>query len=604
MLRTSHRVGIVFALLATLSVAPPAPAGSKIAHFRVAGPMNESPDELAALFEDGKPKSFLELLQLFHKAAQDAEVKAVLLTIEHPAAGPSQIMELCDAVKQLRAAGKEVYCHAEALDLGTYLLAASCSRLSMVPTGDLAILGLHGEVGFYKDLLAKIGVTADMLHIGSYKGAGEPYMQSQPSPEFREQMERLFDDLYDQIVGQIAELRGVTKDKAKGLIDDGPYTAEWALEAGLIDEIAYRKDWVREIESRHPGADIDSTYGRRKAPQFDFSNPFALFTEIGKLFEQARAPSKPAVAVVYVDGLILSGKSEQNPLIGSLAGSTTLRHALEQAAEDPMVKAVVLRVDSPGGSALASEIIWNATQRVAAKKPLIVSMGNVAGSGGYYVSCGGQTIFADPMTLTGSIGVVGGKFVMKGLWDKMGINTYMLTRGKNAAMFTTERPFTESERARVLALMEHVYAIFKDRVTRGRGKNLSDDLEKLAGGRVYTGREALNVGLVDRLGGLQAAIRHAADQAHVGEYEVIVLPKSKSLMDFILEAVTGESEEDKRITTQVGALLDLPGVRPTAEALRALDAPAFENLVRAVQRLLLLRAEPVLAVVPFDLTVR
>lgn len=604
MFRRSFLIGLSLAVVAGALAARPARAASKIVHFRLAGAMNESPSEFDLSFGEGRPKSFMELLDRYQDAASDPDVKAVVLTVESPDVGLSQIEELRDAVKQLRAAGKEVYCHAEALDLHTYLLAAGCSRLAMVPTGELMLLGIHGEIGFYKGLLDKLGMQADMLHIGAYKGAAEPFTRTEPSSEFREQTERLFTDLYDQIVTHLAESRSLTKEKVVALIDEGPYTAEWAKQAGLIDEIAYRRDFVKDIEARYPGAEIDSDYGRTKAPEIDFSNPWAIFVELRKLFEQVQAPAKPAVAVVYVDGLILPGKSEQNPLMGNLAGSTTVRHALEQAADDPMVKAVVLRVDSPGGSALASEIIWKATQRVAEKKPLVVSMGNVAGSGGYYVSCGGQTVFADPTTITGSIGVVGGKFVLRGLWDKLGISTYAVSRGKNAAMFSTERPFTDAERAKTMALMEHVYQTFKSRVSQGRGEHLADDLENLAGGRVYTGCEALKIGLVDRLGGLHEAIRYAAGQARVGEYEVRVLPKPKTLMDLIAEAITGESEEDKLGGSSVRLLLRTPALRPAAESLRLLDPAGFRNLVRAIQRIGLLQRERAVTVMPFDLTVR
>jgi protease-4 len=310
------------------------------------------------------------------------------------------------------------------------------------------------------------------------------------------------------------------------------------------------------------------------------------------------------VAVIYVDGLIHSGRNEANPFLGVTAGSKTIGRTLEEAARDPMVKAVVLRVDSPGGSALASEIIWKATQEVTSRKPLVVSMGNVAGSGGYYVSCGAPTIFADPTTLTGSIGVVGGKVVLRGLWDKLGISTYAVTRGKHAAMYSSEQPFSDSERAKAIALMEHVYKQFKDRVVTGRGERLKGEIDSLAGGRVYTGRQALAIGLVDRIGGLHDAIRHAAGEARIGEYEVEVLPRPKNIFEQLMESMSGEHDEDRLMAGPTRELLQGASMLGAVASLRLLDPQAAESLVNSVARLMLFRNERVLAVTPADVNIR
>lgn len=581
-------------------------AAPKIVHVRLAGAMNESPPagDFAMLLGEAKPNTFLELIRKLDKAAADEDVRAIAFTLDAPGVGLSQVMELRDAIRRLRTVGKEVYCHAESLGLGGYLIAANCSTIAMVPTGDLPLMGIAAEIGFYKGMLDKIGVTADMLHIGDYKGAAEPYTRTEPTPEYREQTERLIDDVYRQIVESIAESRGVTEERAAELIDNGPYTAEWALEAGLIDQIAYRKEFVEDVKARHAGAEVDNDYGDPAVPEIDFNNPFALFSELRKLFEGASAPASPMVAVIYVDGLIHSGRNEANPFLGVTAGSKTIGRTLEEAARDPMVKAVVLRVDSPGGSALASEIIWKATQEVSSRKPLVVSMGNVAGSGGYYVSCGAPTIFADATTMTGSIGVVGGKLVLHGLWDKLGISTYAVTRGKHAAMYSSEQPFSDSERAKAIALMEHVYKQFKDRVVTGRGGRLKGEIDSLAGGRVYTGRQALAIGLVDRIGGLHDAIRHAAGEARIGEYEVEVLPRPKNIFEQLMESMSGEHDEDRLMAGPTRELLQGASMLGAVASLRRLDPQAAESLVNAVARLMLFRQERVLAVTPADVIIR
>lgn len=607
MLRPDIRLPMLIAATLLVPLASPTLAVPKIVHIHLTGAMHESPpaDDLAALFGERKPDTFLELIRKFDKIAADPDVRAVALTLDAPEIGLSQVMELRNAINRVRTVGKEVYCHAESLGLGGYLLASSCSTVSMVPTGDIMLLGLNAEIGFYKGLLDKIGVTADILHMGAYKGAGEPFTRTEPTPQYQEQIERLIDDIYKQIVSAIAESRGVSEERAAELIDNGPYMAEWALEAGLIDQIQYRKDFVEDIKARHGGAEIDNDYGKPTVPQIDFNNPFALFSELKKLFEGVAAPAAPTIGVIYVDGLIHSGKSDSNRLLGGAsAGSKTLRKALGDAARDPMVKAIVLRVDSPGGSALASEVIWHATQEVIKRKPLIVSMGNVAGSGGYYVSCGGGMIFADPTTLTGSIGVIEGKIVLHDLWDKLGVNTFTVKRGKNAGMYSSESMFSDSERAKATALMEHVYGQFKDRVVAGRGEHLKGEIESLAGGRVYTGREALAIGLVDRMGGLHDAIRQAASEAHIGEYEVTVLPRPKNIFEQLMEAMEGTSDEDKLMSGTTRDLLNSASLLPAVSALRTLDPQAADNVLSGIARLLLFRNERVLTVMPGDVLIR
>lgn len=596
---------MVFAL--TLSAAS-AMAASKIVHFRLHGALRESPSsgDFAALLGETKPNTFLRLMRKMDRAVEDPDVKAVVITMESPAIGLAQVMELREAIARFKTVGKEVYCHVESFSPWTsYLVAAACSHVAMVPTGDLPLTGMNAEIGFYKGLMDKVGLQADIVHIGEFKGAGEPYSREAPSEAFQKQMNRLYDDIYEQIVSAIADSRGLTKAKVTSIIDNGPYSAKTALEAGLIDAVTYRKEFVDDIRKRHPGAEIDSNYGEEAAPEIDFNNPFALFTELNKLFQQTQGIEKANIAVIYVDGMIMGGKSNESPLGGASAGSSTIRRALEKAAEDPMVKAVVLRVDSPGGAVTASEIIWRATQRVANRKPLIVSMGNVAASGGYYVSCGANAIFADPATLTGSIGVVGGKVVSRDLWEKLGVNTFSLRRGTNADLYSGEQPFTEAQREKIRAYMGNAYEIFKSRVTAGRSDKLSGDLEGLAGGRVYTGREALSNGLVDRMGGLHDAIVYAAGEARIGEYEVQVLPKTKTFFDLLMESMTGESDEDKLMFAPAfRALLAGPETSPIVQALQTIDPEGYRALLAHVQRLALLQQEQVIVAMPFDVRIR
>jgi len=277
-----------------------------------------------------------------------------------------------------------------------------------------------------------------------------------------------------------------------------------------------------------------------------------------------------------------------------------VRRALDRVADDERVKAVVLRINSPGGSAVGSEEILHAARRVAAKKPLVVSMGDVAGSGGYYVACGAQTIFADATTLTGSIGVVAGKFVTTDLWNKLGIRWHAVQRGKRAAILSSSAVFSEDERKALRKWMNEIYETFKRRVVEARGKRLKKDIEQLAGGRVFTGRQAVELGLVDRLGGLDEAIAYAARTAGLKEYAVRVVPRPKGFFETLLKGLTDEQSEDEQLSVpRVSFGSDGPSVLRRAWPLLAgLDRRRVRAILAALQRMDWLQREHVALVMP------
>ena len=286
--------------------------------------------------------------------------------------------------------------------------------------------------------------------------------------------------------------------------------------------------------------------------------------------------------------------------MGGIAYSTPIAKALDEAAADEKIKAVVLRVDSPGGSAVASEIILNATKRVAAKKPLVVSMGNVAGSGGYYVACGTNTIFADTSTITGSIGVVAGKLATAKMWEKVGINWTPIRRGANAGMLDSGDVFTKEQREVLQGWMDEIYGVFKGHVMAIRGEKLAKPIDELAGGRVYTGKQALALGLVDQLGGLEDAIAFAAKQANVAEYDIRVLPQPKSFIEVLLSDLQDGDQDDKTLSLSLRQLV--PGNASLIDAvlpqLRALEPARLPSVLRGLQQLQLLQQEGVLTAMP------
>jgi len=516
-----------------------------------------------------------------------------------------QLEEIHQAMRAFSAADKEVFVHADALSTSTYAAATGASHISLVPTGDLWLVGFYGETPYLRGALDKIGCVPDFEQFEDFKTAAEPIMRTAPSEHSQKMMKWLLDGIYGDLVRLVADSRGMTPKKVQALIDAGPYSAEAALQAGLIDSVQHRQDFIAELKARYGSSTKFVTdYGKRDQLAVP-EDPFAMFSWLMQLLNPSpKIYSTPSVALVYVEGPIVTGAAEMSPF-GSSSGafSTTIRKALDKAAADDSVKAVVLRVDSPGGSALASEIILDASKRVAARKPLIVSMGNVAGSGGYYVACGAETIFAGPSTITASIGVIGGKLVTTGMWGKLGINWHAVERGEMAGMMSSAERFSDAERAKLRDYMETVYEIFKKHVTDARGDRLAKPIDEIAGGRVFTGAQALELGLVDKIGGLDDAIKFAAQQANLGEYDVRVIPEPFSIFDLF----TGGRKDDEfargSFAGKLG-LADLPPFQTALPAIARVDPLRAKAIVQALQRIELVHQEGVVTMMPMDLVLR
>jgi len=478
----------------------------------------------------------------------------------------------------------------------------------MPQAGELQLTGLYLEAAYLKGLLDKIGIQADILHVGAYKGAGEPFTRTGPSEEARQMMDWLIDDLFEQMVQTIAEGRGLTPADVRGLIDRGPFSAAEALDARLIDEIVAADRFVDSLKERYGEAvRLVRNYAVDKGPELDMSSPWAFFKLIGEMVKKRPERDKNNIAVVYVNGMIVTGQTEPGFWgDGDRVGSTDIRRTLARLAEDDSIQAVVIRVDSPGGSAMASDIIWEAVRELAEVKPVAVSMGNIAASGGYYLAVGAPMLFADPGTLTGSIGVVGGKVVTKGLWDWAGVSFYEVQRGAHADLMNSNRVFDEQQRAMMRRQLERVYAMFKDRVSRSRAERLKRSLEQIAEGRVFTGRQAHELGLVDRLGGLADAVAYVADQAGLKTYNVRYLPEQRGFLDRMIRQMTGQDEEEGGgVDLHAGGhlaeeLYDRAAVRQLLEVVRRVDPARARALARAWARVDLLSCEGLLAVMPWE----
>ena len=559
------------------------------AHIIIKGDYPEGP-QMPGLFGD-VTESLSKLTQRLEKASEDKSLSGVILHIKGTSVGWAKLNEIRQAIQKVRKKDKKVYAWIESGMTKDYLLATACDEIVMPESASLILLGLRAEVSFYKNLFDWLNVKPDVLRVGEYKSAAEPYTRTDMSPAFREEMEAILDNYYGQIVDTISKDRGLADNKVEAAIDAGPYMAADAKERGLIDHLAYEDQLPKLITGGDKNKDVKiiKKYAKKRLDT-DFSGIAGLIKLMDLLAgidSSQRIGSGPRVAVIYATGAIMSGSSSQGGLFGvNVLGSDTFIKAVEKAAKDDQVKAIVVRVDSPGGSALASDLMWRALEESG--KPLVVSMGDVAASGGYYISMGAERIFAEPGTLTGSIGVVGGKLAVEGLYNKIGITTSVISRGKNSGTFSPMTGFTESEKAAVTKLLHAVYKQFTEKAAEGR-KMKYDQLEKLARGRVYTGEMALKIGLVDELGTLEEAIEYARKLGKIPEgdkFEKLILPRPTSPF----EQLFGTADTQSRQSSQLSSMLKLL-------------SPELAQQLKKFDLINLLSREKTLTIMPFDLRV-
>ena len=527
------------------------------------------------------------------KAADDEEITGVILDIKTPTLGWAKLNEFRAAIDRVRAKKKKVYAYVDSGLAMDYLLAASCDEVIMPESAMLLLVGLRAEVSFYKNLLDWLDVEADMLRIGEYKAAAEPFTRTEMSPEFRAEMEAILDDYYRQMVEIIANQRKLSVEQVKQAIDAGPHSARSAHRLGLIDRVAYEDELPALFKQNDATVEVKITkdYAKKKVDtNFDgFTGMIKLMNLMMGIDPSARSGYGPKIAVIHATGVIMPGRSSTDMFGNEVLGAETLIKAVREAEKDAKVKAIVLRVDSPGGSALASDLMWRSLEQV--KKPFVVSMGNVAASGGYYISMGADRIFAEPGTLTGSIGVVGGKLALNGLFKKVGITTSVIARGKNSGVMSPTEKYTPGEREAMMALFHEIYDQFTRKAAQGRNMPV-EKLEPLARGRVYTGAMAQKIGLVDELGTLEDAVAYAKQLAKIRddtEIERLLLPKPLSPFEQLFGPVdaTTIAPADRAAARQVARLL---------------GSESAEQL-QGWQLMELLGKEPRLTIVPFLLTV-
>lgn len=480
------------------------------------------------------PKDFppitTEVASEIRRAAKDERITGLYLDIESLGVGWGGVQELYDAVAEFKASGKPCAAYADAYDNKAYTLASACGQIYVAPAGLIMANGFAISTEYYAGTLEKVGVHAQFEHVGDFKSAIEPYVRTGPSDPASEAMNYMLDGIYDVMVADIAKGRGVTVEEAKAWIDDPPITPDTALARKMVDGAKFR-DEVRE-----------GIAGKERTKLKNYTEPNVSFL-----------PGK-RIAVVYTQGAIVSGESGSPLFGGKMIGDKTFIEELDDLREDEDVVAVVLRVDSPGGSGLASDNMWRAIKRVQAEgKPVVVSMGDYAASGGYYISAPADWIVAQPATLTGSIGVFGGKMNFAGTYEKVGITTYTWQRGALAGLFSSISDFSDPERAKFREFLTSFYDAFLGRVAEGRKMDKAA-VHEVAQGRVWTGNQALERKLVDQVGGLDVAIAKARELAKVGDDEEIKIdriPKRKSMMDQILEDLDESSSAAAPLVAEI-----------------------------------------------------
>lgn len=512
---------------------PALASGKRYLAVDLDGSIPEQPaSDFGALLER-RPPSLRALTESFDRAAADADVAALVVRVGPLAdAGWAKVQELRDAIARFRRSGKPAYAHIEFCGNKEYYLATACSRIYAVPTGILDVSGLAAEVTFLRGTLDKLGVQAQFEGVGKYKNAPNQFTESGFTAPHKEQMDALLDSLYDEYVAAIAKGRKLSPEQVREIVDAGPYDAKGARAAGLVDDLRYRDELEKELKD--VPRTTPSQYLRAARPFFD---------------------GRPKLALIYAVGDIVTGSSQSGALGGEMAGSDTVAAAFREARRDSAIRAVVFRVDSPGGFGPAADVMWREVVLTRKSKPVVVSMGDYAASGGYYVSMGSDYILAQAGTLTGSIGVFSGKFNLRGLYDKIGLAKELVVRGKNAGIYSEYRPWSEDERARVRGMNAGFYEDFVKRAAEGRRKSY-DEIDAVAQGRVWSGAEAVEHGLVDRLGGLTDAVDVAKQRAGIAagqDVALTILPARKGLIETLIERQE-EGQLESRLPADVKAL--------------------------------------------------
>ena len=502
---------------------------------------------LDALLNEGKKASVIEVIDAIDAAKTDKDIKGISILKNNSSLGLAQSKAIRNKLEEFKKSGKFVYAYSDVLMQNDYYLNSVADQIYLNPVGELDFKGLASEVIYMKDLQEKSGVKFEVIRHGKYKSAVEPFLAQEMSPENREQLSELLLSIWQTIVTDISESRKIDVATLNTIADSlGARTPKLALETKLIDKIGYEDEYHDLIRTKLK-VKKDEEYNKISISDYASiaDSPSTNFT------------ADNTIAVIYAQGEIQGGEGSVN-----IIGEGSINRSLKEAREDKDVKAVVLRVDSPGGSALTSELIWREIELTKKVKPVVVSMGNVAASGGYYISCNANTIFAEPSTITGSIGVFGLLPNLNEVGKNIGINAEQVRTHKNASGYSVFEPLDENFKGVVLESIEDVYSTFLKRVADGR-KMTTEQVDAIAQGRIWTGTDAVKNGLVDKIGGLNDAIKHAATLAKIKDFRTENYPEYETNFEDLLASMSGisifKTKEDllkEQIGTEAYLLLE------------------------------------------------
>ena len=557
--------GIVVAFaFARLSEQEPDVPENSVLRLSVSGPV----DEMAGFTFPipGQPPSGLTTLEIWsslRKAAVDSRIKAVIFEPVMPSLGWATAQEIRGSIEKFRKdSGKPVYAIVRMPRMVDYYMASAADKVYASPEDMLLMQGMRLEVMYLKNTLDKIGVTVEVEHAGKYKDAGDQFTQTSMTPETREVLTTVLDDLYNDFLSTVGAARKKSRDEMAAIIDQGPFTAGAAMKAGLLDGLKYEEQLKEEIKSELKLAE----YKEANVRNYRNISPASL-----------GLTGETSVAILTTQGGIVRGKSDAFSR-SSMIASQSLIEDLRSLAKNESIKGVILRVDSPGGDAIASDEILHEVRALSKKKPLVISMSDAAASGGYYISMSGDPIVAYPSTLTGSIGVVFTKPVLKGLYDKVGITKDALSRGRNSAFLSDYVPLDENGREKLRSLIDDTYGAFLARVSEGR-KRPVDEIAPLAQGRVWLGSQAKERGLVDELGGFDvalAALKKKAKIAETDKLKIYVYPGKVGFLEMLTSL-----EDSSMGGADLRAMLRGTPLEPLATnpLVKAMETPGLKALM-------------------------
>jgi protease-4 len=471
-----------------------------------------------------KKHSIKELWYHIKRAKVDKRIKGIILKISYVHGGFAKVEDIGRLIKDFKESGKKVYAFIEGGDIRSYYLSTFADKVYLFKGGHLILKGLASEAIFLKKTLSKLGIQGEFIHIGEYKTAASMFTEESMTPPHKEAIKKLLDDIYLATLEGIAVNRNLEVDTVRKVIETQPFSNQACLEAKLVDGILYEDEILEKSKEKYVSLSFD-TYKQTSSPL-----PYQGFKK---------------VAVIFASGEIHLGQSGTGSIYGGdIMGAATVAQQLKSVRNNRFVKAVVLRIESPGGSGIASEVIRREVELAARKKPVVISMSDAAASGGYWIATPGSKLMALPQTITGSIGVLGGKFVLKGLYDKIGLKKEIVKTSQYADMFSDYRLFSRDEREMIMELMKEMYRKFLNVVATSRNMDI-EEVDKIGRGRVWAGNTALKLNLIDKLGGLNEAVEEAKKLAKIPPEEEIgitIYPRKKTFFQKLFELMGDGSE--------------------------------------------------------------